>query len=90
MPRAEIAPEQAIFALSQLHAELAGKFLENRNAGVKIKTAMMQVEAVLQLLHPSFDVRGIGAKRRNKSNLGSSAGRYSGARWTCCGGLRSR
>jgi hypothetical protein len=36
---------QAIFTLSQLHAELAG-FAENRNAGVKIKTAMMQVEAV--------------------------------------------
>jgi hypothetical protein len=68
MPRAEIASKQAIFTLSQLHAELAGKFAENRNAGVKIKTAMMQVEAVLQMLQPSFDVRGISAKRRNKSN----------------------
>jgi hypothetical protein len=48
MPRAEIASKQAIFTLSQLHAELAGKFAENRNAGVKIKAAMMQVEAVLQ------------------------------------------
>jgi hypothetical protein len=68
MPRAEIASKQAIFTLSQLHAELAGKFAENRNAGVKIKTAMMQVEAVLQMLQPSFDVRSISAKRRNKSN----------------------
>jgi hypothetical protein len=68
MPRAETASKQAIFTLSQLHAELAGKFAENRNAGVKIKTAMMQVEAVLQMLQPSFDVRGISAKRRNKSN----------------------
>jgi hypothetical protein len=68
MPRAEIASKQAIFTLSLLHAELAGKFAENRNAGVKIKTAMMQVEAVLQMLQPSFDVRGISAKRRNKSN----------------------
>ena len=68
MPRAEIKSKQAIFTLSQLHAELAGKFAENRNAGVKIKTAMMQVEAVLQMLQPSFDVRGISAKRRNKSN----------------------
>jgi hypothetical protein len=41
MPRAEIASKQTIFALKQLHAELAGKFLENRNAGVKIKAAMM-------------------------------------------------
>jgi len=44
------------------------RFAENRNAGVKIKTAMMQVEAVLQMLQPSFDVRGISAKGRNKSN----------------------
>jgi hypothetical protein len=60
--------EQAIFTLTQLHAELAGKFAEKRNAGVKIKTAMMQVEAVLQMLQPTFDVRSISAKRRNKSN----------------------
>ena len=68
MPHAEIKSKQAILTLSQLHAELAGKFAENRNAGVKIKTAMMQVEAVLQTLQPSFDVRSISAKRRNKSN----------------------
>jgi hypothetical protein len=29
---------------------------------------MMQVEAVLQMLQSGFDVRGISAKRRNKSN----------------------
>jgi hypothetical protein len=52
MPRAEIASNQAIFALTQLHAELAGKFAESRNAGVQIKTAIMQVEAVLQMLQP--------------------------------------
>jgi hypothetical protein len=68
MPRAEIASKQAVHTLGLLHAELAGKFAENRNAGVKIKTAMMQVEAVLQMLQPSFDVRSISAKRRNKSN----------------------
>ena len=68
MPRAEIASKQAMFTLSQLHAELAGKFLENRNAAVKIKTAMLQVEAVMQMLQPGFNVRSIAAKRRNKSN----------------------
>jgi hypothetical protein len=66
MAKAEIASRQAIFTLSQLHAEPAGKFAENRNAGVKIKTAMMQVEAVLQMLKPDFDVRTISAKRRSK------------------------
>jgi hypothetical protein len=52
MPRAEIASNQAIFALTQRHAELAGKFAESRNAGVQIKTAMMQVEAVLKCYSP--------------------------------------
>ena len=57
-----------MFTISQLHAELAGKFLENRNAAVKIKTAMLQVEAVMQMLQPGFSVKGLSAKRRNKSN----------------------
>ena len=82
--------ETTIFTLSQLHAELAGKFAENRNAGVKIKTAMMQVEAVLQMLRPDFDIRSISAKRRNKSNPWFKRGTLLGARWTCCGGLALR
>ena len=57
-----------MFTLTQLHAELAAKFLENWNAGVKIRTAMMQVEAVMQMLQPGFSVKGLSAKRRNKSN----------------------
>jgi hypothetical protein len=68
MPRAEIASKQAVYTLTQLHAELAGKFIENRNAAVKIKTAMLQVEAVLQMLQPGFSVRALSAKRRNKSS----------------------
>jgi hypothetical protein len=68
MPRAEIASKQALFTLRQLHAELAGKFLENRNAAVKIRTAMMQVEAVMQMLQPGLSVAAIPARRRNKSN----------------------
>jgi hypothetical protein len=68
MPHAEIKSKQAVLTLSQLHAELAGKFLENRNAAVKIKTAMLQVEAVMQMLQPGFNVRSIAAKRRTKSN----------------------
>jgi len=68
MPRAEIASKQAVCTLTQLHAELAGKFIENRNAAEKIKTAMLQVEAVLQMLQPGFSVRALSAKRRNKSS----------------------
>src|SRR3979411_507584 len=68
MPRADIKTTQAVHTLSQLHAELAGKFLETRRQGVRLKTAMMQVEAVLQMLQPGFSVASIAAKRRNKSN----------------------
>ena len=68
MPRAEILSKQAVFTLSQLHAELAGKLMDNKRAAIKIRTSMMQVEAVLQMLQPGFNVAGIAAKRRNKSN----------------------
>jgi hypothetical protein len=68
MPHAEINSKQAVFTLSQLHAELAGKLMDNKRAAIKIRTAMMQVEAVLQMLQPGFSVVAIAAKRRNKSN----------------------
>src|SRR5947199_4898434 len=68
MPRADIKTKQAVYTLSQLHAELAGKFLKNSRQSVRLKTAMMQVEAVLQMLQLGFNVASIAAKRRNKSN----------------------
>jgi hypothetical protein len=68
MPHADIKSKQAVLTLSQLHAELAGKLLDNKRAAIKIRTAMMQVEAVLQMLQPGFSVAAIAAKRRNKSN----------------------
>ena len=68
MPRAAIASKQAVFTLCQLHAELAGKMMQNRREAVRLRTSMMQVEAVVQMLQPGFDVTKIAAKRRNKSN----------------------
>jgi hypothetical protein len=68
MPRADIKTKQAVYTLSQLHAELAGKFLESERQRVRLKTAMMQVEAVLLMLQPGFNIKSIAAKRRNKSN----------------------
>ena len=68
MPRAEIASKQALFTLTQLHAELGGKMQDNKRAALKIRTAMLQVEAVLQMLQPGFSVAAIAAKRRLKSN----------------------
>jgi hypothetical protein len=68
MPRADIKTKQAVYTLSRLHAELAGKFLENERNRVRLKTAMLQVEAVLLMLQPGFNIKSIAAKRRNKSN----------------------
>jgi hypothetical protein len=64
---AEIESKQAIYALTQLHAELAGKLLENhrrrpakdRHDASRGRTANASA---------GFNVAGIAAKRRNKSN----------------------
>jgi hypothetical protein len=68
MPRAEIAAKQAVYTLGLLHAELAGKILANKREAIRLRTAMMQVEAVVKMLQPGFNVASIAAKRRNKSN----------------------
>jgi hypothetical protein len=68
MPHGKILPYHALKTLTQLHAELGGKMQENKRAAVKLRTAMMQVEAVMQMLQPGFSVAGIAAKRRVKSN----------------------
>src|ERR1700682_5526326 len=68
MPRAEIASKQAVHTLGLLHAELAGKLLDNKRAAIKIRTSMIQGAGVLQMLQPGFSVASIAAKRRNKSN----------------------
>jgi hypothetical protein len=68
MPRAEIASKQAAYTLGLLHAELAGKLLANKREAIRLRTAMLQVEAVVKMLEPGFNVASIAAKRRNKSN----------------------
>ena len=50
MPRAEIASKQAVYTLGLLHAELAGKLLANKREAIRLRTAMMQVEAVVKML----------------------------------------
>jgi hypothetical protein len=47
---------------------LAGKLLANKREAIRLRTAMMQVEAVVKMLQPGFNVASIAAKRRNKSN----------------------
>lgn len=64
MPRAQIATHQAKFTLEQLHAELAGKILDNRAEAERLRLSMIHVEAVLKLLDPTFEVRRIAVRRR--------------------------
>jgi hypothetical protein len=68
MPRGEILSKQALHTLTQLHAELAGKIETNRQSGDKLRAQMVQVEAVIKMLEPEFNVRAISAKRRNTGN----------------------
>jgi hypothetical protein len=68
MPRAETASKQAVYTLGLLLAELAGKLLANKREAIRLRTAMLQVEAVVKMLQPGFNVASIAAKRRNKSN----------------------
>lgn len=64
MPHAKIASKQATYTLEVLHAELAGKILDNQAEGRRLVEAMKHVEAVLKLLDPGYDVRGIAVRRR--------------------------
>ena len=64
MPHAKIATKQATFTLEQLHAELAGKIIDNRKEGRRLVAAMKHVEAVLKLLQPGYDVRPIAVRRK--------------------------
>ena len=64
MPHAKIATTQAKFTLEQLHAELAGKILDNKAQGARLAESMKHVEAVLKLLDPAYNVRGISVRRR--------------------------
>jgi hypothetical protein len=68
MPRAEILSKQALHTLPHLHAELAGKIETNRKSGDKLRSQMVQVEAVMKMLDPDFNARAISAKRRNRGN----------------------
>lgn len=64
MPYAKIKTKQATLTLEQLHAELAGKILDNRKEANRLRAAMRHVEAVLKLLVPGYDVRPIAVRRR--------------------------
>jgi hypothetical protein len=64
MPRAEILSTQAMHTLRQLHAELGGKLIDNKSEARRLIAAMKQVEGVMKLLQPGYDVRPIAVRRR--------------------------
>lgn len=64
MPRAQIATQQAMHTLLQLHAELGGKILDNKSEAKRLADSMRHVEAVLKMLKPGYDTRPIAIRRR--------------------------
>jgi hypothetical protein len=64
MPVGKILPYHALKTLTQLHAELGGKIDSNQKSGDKLRAQMIQVEAVLKMLQPDFNIGKISPKRR--------------------------
>jgi hypothetical protein len=64
---ARIATKRATHTLEQLHAELAGKLLENKREGKRLTAAMQHVEAVLKLLQPDYSLTRIVVRRRKEN-----------------------
>ncbi len=64
MPHAKIATKQATLTLEQLHAELGGRIIDNKADAKRLAQAMKHVEAVLKMLNPEYNVRGISIRRR--------------------------
>ena len=64
MPHAKIATKQATLTLQQLHAELAGKILDNEREADRLREAMAHVEAVIKMLDPSYSLLRLAVRRR--------------------------
>jgi hypothetical protein len=68
MPHAKILTKQALYTLSQLDSELAGKLSANLRETKRLRLAIFQVEAVMKMLSPEVNLRLIAPKRRNVGN----------------------
>jgi hypothetical protein len=64
MPYARIATKQALYAIGQLHSELAGKLVANTQEHKRLTLAMLQVEAVMKMLALGFNLKTIAVRRR--------------------------
>jgi len=58
----------AVDYLVRLHADLGGQIHRNRQEAKSLANAMRHVEAVIKLFNPTYNVRRISARRRNKAN----------------------
>ena len=47
---------------------MAGNILANKREAIRLRTAMLQVQALVKMLQPGFNVASIAAEHRNKSN----------------------
>ncbi|MGY3238110.1 hypothetical protein ACVWZ4_001233 [Bradyrhizobium sp. USDA 4472] len=63
-PTQNLYTRPAIFTLEWLHAELGGAILENRQKYDEMSEQMRQVEAVIKMLDPNYNLAGIAVKRR--------------------------
>ena len=63
-----LGTKQTVHTLVQLHSELGGKLNANRKEAERIAADMRHVKAVIQMLEPGFDVTGIAARRRYRTN----------------------
>jgi hypothetical protein len=63
----KIKTHQAKYTLVQLHAELAGKIIDNEKQAHKLREDMKHVEAVIKLMEPDYNINTI-AVRRKESN----------------------
>ena len=56
----------AFYELKRLHAELAGRLQVNAAERRRLALDIRHVEAVMKMLEPSFNIRLIAPRRRNK------------------------
>lgn len=59
----------AIHTLERLHSELGGQILENRQKHQELSDQMRQVEAVIKLLAPGYNLAGTAVKRRKPQQV---------------------
>ena len=55
-------------ALRRLHAEIGGKIIDNQKQAKRLRDDRKHVTAVIKMFSPKYDVKGIPARRRYKSN----------------------